>query len=83
MSGTAALSSRSATPAIGIPPQDHERIFDRHFRSGAANGTGVHGSGLGLAIVKEIVAQHEGSVEVESRPGHGSTFTVTLPLVTA
>jgi two-component system, OmpR family, sensor kinase len=62
----------------GIPMSDQARIFDRFTR-----GTGSHaryaGSGLGLAIVKAIAEAHEGRVEVGSRLGEGSTFTIIVP----
>ena len=66
---------------MGIPPDEHEKIFDRYYRSAVTAGRAINGSGLGLAIVKEIVAQHDGTIDVDSEPGRGSTFTVTLPLV--
>jgi signal transduction histidine kinase len=65
---------------IGIPNKDLPRIFDRFFRAG----TGDHvtaGTGLGLAIARRIVEVHRGVIEVQSRPGEGSTFTVRLPEV--
>jgi two-component system, OmpR family, sensor kinase len=62
----------------GIPMSDRPRIFDRFTR-----GTGSHsrypGSGLGLAIVKAIAEAHGGRVEVKSRLGEGSTFTIVVP----
>lgn len=66
---------------IGIPPDEHERIFDRYYRSPGTDGRSIHGTGLGLAIVKEIVSQHEGSIAVASGPDRGSTFTLRLPLL--
>ncbi|NLG09528.1 MAG: HAMP domain-containing histidine kinase [Deinococcales bacterium] len=63
----------------GIPPEALPHLFDRFFRvDGARSGRG-NGSGLGLAIVKWLVQQHGGTVEVESRLGEGSVFTVLLP----
>jgi two-component system, OmpR family, sensor kinase len=62
----------------GIPPDQHEQLFER-FRMGP----GRHRSeaaGLGLAIVKAIAEAHHGRVEVQSRPGSGSTFTLVVPL---
>jgi two-component system, OmpR family, sensor kinase len=65
----------------GIAEADLPYIFERFYRGDPARGSG--GSGLGLAIVREIVEAHDGSVDVSSRPGAGSTFTVRLPLVAA
>ena len=65
---------------MGIPPADHERVFARFFRSSAANERAIQGSGLGLSIVRAIAEGHGGSVSVDSAPGAGSTFTVTLPV---
>ncbi|MFA5550744.1 MAG: ATP-binding protein [Trueperaceae bacterium] len=63
----------------GIVPEAVPHLFERFYRvDGARSGRG-NGSGLGLAIVKWLVQQHGGSVEVESRLGEGSVFTVLLP----
>ncbi len=78
--GGRAVISVSDT-GIGIPPDEHEKIFDRYYRSAGSDRRSINGSGLGLAIVKEIVSQHEGTIEVDSAPGCGSKFTVTLPLL--
>ncbi len=64
---------------IGMTPEVRERIFERFYRADSSrHATGVH-AGLGLAIVKEYVARLNGSIEVESEPGTGTTFRVTLP----
>jgi PAS domain S-box-containing protein len=67
---------------IGIAPDLLPRIFDR-FQQGDSSTTRTHaGLGLGLAIVKHLVEQHGGHVAAASPgPGHGSTFTITLPLM--
>jgi two-component system phosphate regulon sensor histidine kinase PhoR len=65
---------------IGIPREEHERIFDRFHRVGKGLVHDVKGSGLGLAIVKHIVDAHGGRVTVDSSPGHGSVFALHLPL---
>jgi signal transduction histidine kinase len=61
----------------GIPPDELPRIWDRLFRGDRSRAE--RGLGLGLSLVKAIVTAHGGSVEVESQPGRGSTFTVVLP----
>jgi signal transduction histidine kinase len=61
----------------GVHPEDTERIFQRFGR--ASEGRGDEGSGLGLAIVGAIAAAHDGHLTLDSRPGHGATFTLVLP----
>ncbi len=68
---------------IGIPADDQERVFERSFRSATAKERAISGTGLGLAIVKEIVTQYGGTIAVESEPGYGSAFTMTLPALPA
>jgi signal transduction histidine kinase len=62
---------------IGIAPLDRERIFERFAR--AVSGRNFGGLGLGLYIVGQIVAAHQGRIDVASRLGEGATFTVALP----
>ena len=66
---------------IGIPAQDLERIFDRHFRSQNALRSRDDGTGLGLPMAKSILKAHGGRITVTSTENSGSTFTVTLPLI--
>jgi heavy metal sensor kinase len=68
---------------IGIPPEEHEKIFERFYRVDKARVRETQGAGLGLAIAKWIVQQHGGTILVESAPGNGATFSVELPLITA
>jgi two-component system sensor histidine kinase SenX3 len=75
-SGQVALSV--ADHGIGIPARDLERIFERFYRVDQGRSRQTGGTGLGLAIVRHIAANHEGRVEVESRLGEGSTFTLHL-----
>ncbi|HTN53425.1 MAG TPA: HAMP domain-containing sensor histidine kinase [Anaeromyxobacter sp.] len=75
--GTAAVLV-VADRGIGIAPEDRERIFERFERG--ARGRAAGGFGIGLWIVREIVRALDGRVEVESPPGEGSRFTVTLPV---
>jgi two-component system OmpR family sensor kinase len=64
----------------GIAPDVLATLFDRHRRGESSRVDRPDGSGLGLSIVDAIVRAHGGHVQVESTPGHGSTFTVTVPL---
>ncbi|MFI5266803.1 MAG: ATP-binding protein [Chloroflexota bacterium] len=66
-------------PGVGIPAADLPRIFDRFERGGNVRGR-IAGTGIGLAYVSEIARRHGGSVAVASQEGHGSTFTLRLPL---
>ncbi len=67
----------------GIPSEALPHLFDRFYRVDGARSSRGNGSGLGLAIVRWIVQMHEGTVEVRSRVGEGTVFTVTLPAVDA
>jgi signal transduction histidine kinase len=60
---------------VGIPRENLNRIFDAFFTTKGK----VSGVGLGLSVSYGIVSQHRGSIEVQSTPGKGSTFTVVLP----
>ena len=73
---SAILRVRDTGP--GIPTDEQPRIFDRLFRGDTSRAE--RGLGLGLSVVKAVVEAHGGTVEVASEPGHGSTFTVRLPL---
>jgi signal transduction histidine kinase len=63
----------------GIPPEEHEKIFERFYRSGSELRRQTQGVGIGLSIVKHIVEAHEGKVRVRSAVGEGSRFTIELP----
>ena len=69
-----------ADTGIGIPAAARDRIFERFYRVDKGRARDEGGTGLGLAIVKHVAQSHGGTVEVDSRPGHGSTFRVRLPL---
>ena len=65
----------------GIAADHQPRIFERFYRVDKSRSRELGGTGLGLAIVKHIAQTHGGSIEVKSRPGSGSTFTLRLPLL--
>lgn len=65
---------------IGIQPEDLPHIFERFYRADRARSRDRGGSGLGLTIAQSIMQEHNGSIEVESTPGKGSTFLVKVPV---
>src|SRR6202046_31113 len=65
---------------IGIPPTEQQKIFDKFYRVGDPLVHNTKGSGLGLALVRHIVRAHGGEGWVDSVPGRGSKFTITLPV---
>jgi len=65
---------------IGIPPKEQSKIFEKFYRVGDPLVHNTKGSGLGLSLVCHIVQAHGGEVAVESAPGQGSKFTITLPM---
>ncbi len=71
------LSVRDDGP--GIPMEAKERVFERFYRVDKARSREQGGTGLGLAIVKNVMEAHGGTVRVESAPGEGTTFYLTLP----
>ncbi|WP_070379302.1 sensor histidine kinase [Rhodococcus sp. WMMA185] len=64
----------------GIAKADQERVFERFFRVDKARARATGGTGLGLSIVKHVAANHNGSIDLWSRPGTGSTFTLQIPV---
>jgi two-component system OmpR family sensor kinase len=70
-----------ADEGSGIPAQDQIRVFERFWRGDPARGrTPAGGAGLGLSIVDALVRAHGGTITVNSAPGHGTAFTMRLPL---
>ncbi|MEX2645900.1 MAG: ATP-binding protein [Gaiellaceae bacterium] len=63
----------------GIAPEDLRHIFTRFWRGDRSRSRATGGAGIGLAIVRELVRAHDGVIDVDSTPGHGSTFRVSLP----
>ena len=66
---------------IGIEAADQARIFDAFFRAEGLGARKTRGAGVGLALARKIVEAHGGRISVQSAPGKGSTFTLTLPRV--
>ena len=66
---------------IGLTPEELPHVFDRFWRSDKSRARTRGGAGIGLAIVHELVRAHDGHIDVVSRPGEGSTFSVRLPLL--
>ncbi len=64
---------------VGIPPEEHDRIFEKFYRRDGSSSGETGGTGMGLAIVKSLVEAHGGQIWVESEPGVGSTFSFTIP----
>jgi signal transduction histidine kinase len=65
---------------IGIPPDQHEKIFERFYQADSSLTRQYGGVGIGLAVVKQTIEAHGSHVTVESEPGKGSTFRFALPL---
>uniref|UniRef100_UPI0030FC6656 sensor histidine kinase n=1 Tax=uncultured Nocardioides sp. TaxID=198441 RepID=UPI0030FC6656 len=70
---------RVADHGIGVAPAEQRRLFDEFYRSADPAAASQPGTGLGLSIVQRIVGHLDGEVDLESVPGEGSVFTVTLP----
>jgi signal transduction histidine kinase/integral membrane sensor domain MASE1 len=77
--GHALVSVRDS--GVGISLEDQAHLFDRFFRGADATARAIQGAGLGLSIAHSIVQGHDGSIDIESVLGQGSTFTVHLPLL--
>jgi two-component system sensor histidine kinase SenX3 len=76
--GTAQISVTDN--GVGIEPEHVERIFERFYRADPSRSRATGGTGLGLAIVKHVANNHRGDIQVFSKPGFGSTFTLRLPI---
>jgi signal transduction histidine kinase len=65
---------------IGIAPQDQALVFEEFRQVGRDRMRKAEGTGLGLALTRRFVELHGGAIGLQSAPGKGSTFTITLPL---
>lgn len=65
---------------IGIPQEDLDRIFERFYAVDKSHSRSLGGSGLGLSIVERIIEKHQGTIEVDSELGKGTTFSISLPI---
>ena len=65
---------------IGMTAQEMEKVFDEFYRAKNKYTDSIPGTGLGLSLVKRLVELHQGSVDVESAPDTGSTFTINIPI---
>lgn len=79
----AVVQLRVRDSGSGIAPDDLPHVFERFYRADASRHGSTGSSGLGLAIARGIVEAHGGSITVESALGHGTTFTISLPVIAA
>ena len=79
--GNGEVAIRVRDAGYGVAPSERKQIFRKFARGAAAREHGIKGTGIGLAMVKHIVDAHGGTISVDSEPGRGSTFTMTLPSI--
>jgi heavy metal sensor kinase len=75
-----AVEATVADTGIGIAKEDQAHIFDRFWRVDKVRSRAAGGAGLGLSIARWIVDRHHGTIDVESEPGRGSTFRISIPM---
>ena len=78
--GSSAVLIRVRDSGIGVAPDEHERIFEKFYRSKDARVAKVTGTGLGLSLARDVARLHGGDITLESQLDRGSTFTMSLPL---
>jgi signal transduction histidine kinase len=74
------LACRVSDTGMGMSSEDQAEVFSKFFRTSSVRRTAIPGVGLGLSISKAIVEAHGGTIEVESKMGHGTTFTFRVPV---
>jgi signal transduction histidine kinase len=77
-----AAAIRVMDRGVGIPESEQRRIFKKFYRLSDPRNAGVTGAGLGLSLAAQIAKAHGGRIDVRSRPGEGSVFSILLPLET-
>lgn len=70
-----------ADTGIGVPEDEQERIFERFYRAKDARTRKITGTGLGLTLAREVARLHGGDITLQSQPGKGSTFTLSIPII--
>jgi signal transduction histidine kinase len=78
--GEGTVEFRVRDRGSGIAGDDCKQVFEKFYRGGNAKETGAKGAGIGLTLVREIARAHGGEVRLESTPGEGSVFTLSLPV---
>jgi two-component system phosphate regulon sensor histidine kinase PhoR len=64
---------------IGIPPEYKEKVFEKFFRVPQGDMHNAKGYGLGLSYAAQVIRKHGGTISLQSQPGNGTTFTITIP----
>ena len=79
MNGEGLIRFNVTDQGVGIPAEEHDKIFERFYRVDPARSRNKGGTGLGLSIVKHVVERYQGRIKLVSRPGQGASFSVTFP----
>ncbi len=74
------LTIKVIDTGIGIPVENHEKIFERFFQDDMPESLLNQGSGIGLSITKEFIKMHGGTITIESEPNYGTVFTIEIPV---